>query len=110
AAYTLAIDSADSAAVVRSDFAITVSSALIENGRYCIAGQLQNPGSALKDKLVIVAVLYSEAATVVNFRDTVVMQPDQLQRLIGNQSLNFRICVPPPIESVFRYDVRALGQ
>jgi hypothetical protein len=109
ATYTLSIDSVESASVVRSDFTITVSSALIENGRYCVAGQLQNPGSALKDKLVLVAVLYSDAA-VVNFRDMTVTQPDQLQRLVGNQSLTFRICVPPPIDSVVRYDVRALGQ
>jgi hypothetical protein len=107
--FTLAVEAAPSAATLRTDFVTTVTEASLENNRYCLAGQTQNPGSRLSERLTIIAVVYDPADLVIDYRDTVLATAEQLERFVGGQTLRFRICVPVTTHTIERYDILTFG-
>jgi hypothetical protein len=107
ARYELMIDYVVSLLPVRQDLTITNLSQSTVGDRYCLTGTLRNPGAQLTESLVIVAVLYDSAGTVLNFSDYPLDPPINV---FGSQSLNFEVCVPPPNAGTAQAQVRAWGR
>lgn len=110
AAFTLSVESAETSLVTRSGFSLSGLASGREGERYCVSGELRNSGERLQESLVVVAILYTQRAEVVNFREYTLNQPYQVYNLFGEQALRFRICVPPPNTDADRYEVRAWGR
>lgn len=105
--FDLSVASQPSSATPRQDFELSNLEPSGEAGDYCVAGRLQNPGSQLLDNLVVVAVLYDAEDNVINFDRYEAPSP---QDVVGDQTLDFEICVDTLDQGVARYEVQAFGQ
>lgn len=75
---------------------------------YCVGGTAQNPsGNLLQNYLLIMAILYDAQGHVVGFGDYYESTPDFL---IGDQTLDFEICVGQPNQEVASFELQAWGQ
>jgi hypothetical protein len=91
----------------RQDFEFQELDASNDGSDYCVAGKLRNPGDKLGDYLVIAAVLYDDQDDVINFDSGTWRHP---QQIVGDQLLDFEVCVDPLGQDVARYEMRAWGQ
>ncbi len=90
----------------RQDFEFLDVNQRDEDGAYCLEGKLRNPGDELQDYLVIVAVLYDNQDTMINFSDYTEFGPTEVR---GDQTLDFEICADTLNQPVARYELRAWG-
>ena len=88
------------------DFEFSDVNQTSEDGENCVSGKVRNPGEELRFYLSIVAILYDGQDKVINFRDHYHHSPENL---IGDQTLDFKICIDPLGQEVARFDVRAWG-
>ncbi len=91
----------------RQDFEFLEVNQSDDAGVYCLNGLVRNPGGELDDYLVVVAVLYDGEGHVVNFGDDYYTD---LEGVVGNETIEFEICVAPPNRNVARHELRAWGQ
>jgi hypothetical protein len=91
----------------RQDFEFSDLDAANWAGSYCVSGELRNPGGQLESYLTIVAVLYDAQGNVVGFDSYEEYAPEDV---VGNETLDFEICVDPLGQQVDGYEVRAWGQ
>jgi hypothetical protein len=91
---------------VRQDFEFLELESSNDGSDDCVMGKLRNPGSRLESYLVIAAVLYDDQDDVINF-DSGTWYP---QEVVGDETLDFEVCVDPLGQDVARYEVRAWGQ
>ena len=73
---------------------------------YCISGKVQNLGGQLAYYLSIVVVLYDSEDKVISFSDHYNHSPEDL---VGDQMMDFEICVDPLGQVVAHHEVRAWG-
>jgi hypothetical protein len=105
--FDLGIKAEPSDETLRQDFEFSGLDQSNEGGGYCVTGRLRNPGDPLEQNLTIVAVLYDDQDTVVNFGDYFERQP---QRVIDDETLPFQVCADDLNQSIARYDLQAWGQ
>ena|GEM_PF-1199781 len=91
---------------VRQDFEFLELEPFDDGSDFCVAGNLKNPGASLGVYLVIAVVLYDSQDDVINF-DSGTWYP---QEVVGDQTLDFEVCVDPLGQGVADYDMRAWGQ
>jgi hypothetical protein len=91
---------------VRQDFEFLELETSSDGSDYCVVGKLRNPGGRLEGYLVIAAVLYDDQDDVINF-DSGTWYP---QQVVGDETLDFEVCVDWLGQQVTRYEVRAWGQ
>lgn len=90
----------------REEFEFLDVNQLTEDGNYCVAGRLRNPGDSLQWYLVIVAVLSDSQDNVLDFGKYFEYYPTDL---VGDQVRDFKVCVSPPDQEVADYELRAWG-
>ena len=61
----------------------------------------------MEEYILILAILYDSQDRMVRFGDYYESKPDYL---VGDQTLDFEICVEPPDHEVSRYELQAWGQ
>jgi hypothetical protein len=91
----------------RQDFTVAELNQRQEDGVFCLAGKLHNPGGQLADYLIIAAVLYGAQDHVINFGD---YQEFGHSKIAGDTASSFDICVDPPAQEVTRYEIVAWGR
>jgi hypothetical protein len=91
---------------MRQDFEFLDLDSSSDGSDYCVVGKLRNLGGRLESYMVIAAVLYDAQDDVINF-DTDTLYPHQV---VGDEPLDFEVCVDPLGQDVARYEVRAWGQ
>jgi hypothetical protein len=91
---------------VRQDFEFLELEPFNDGSDYCVAGMLRNPGASLGGYLVIAVVLHDGQDDVINF-DSGTWYP---QEVVGDQTLDFEVCVDSLGQQVADYEVRAWGQ
>jgi len=101
--YMLNVEAEPSSESPRQNFEFSELSQWVEEDDYCVGGVIQGAGDSVQYYLVIVAVLYDEQSSVVNFGDY--YEP----YLESDEALNFEICVGQPNQGVARYELRAWG-
>lgn len=106
AEFDLNVISESSSESPRLDFQFSDLTSAREGGEYCLSGRLRNPGSQLTDYLVVAAVLYNGRNKIVNFGSYEAPSP---QEVLGDNALDFDICVDPLEQAVVRHEVRAWG-
>jgi hypothetical protein len=74
---------------------------------YCVAGTLRNPGGQLQNSLTVVAILYNAQGQVIGFDSYDEFFPEDV---VGDDTLDFEVCVDSPDQEVARYEVRAWGR
>jgi uncharacterized protein YgiM (DUF1202 family) len=102
----LRVESQPSDETSRQDFEFSDVTTSSEAGDYCLSGTLRNSGGELEEYLVIVAVLYNHQDQVINFGGY-----DELnfEEIVGDQTLDFEVCVDPLGQEVGRYELQAWG-
>jgi hypothetical protein len=91
----------------RQGFQFSDLNASSQASGYCVEGTLRNPGGPLQNNLTIVAILYTAQANVISFESYEEYFPEDI---VGDQTLDFEVCVDPLNQEVARYEVRAWGQ
>lgn len=104
--FELGVDAAPSAESPRQDFELSDLDQRIGDGDYCVNGKLRNPGSELRFYVTVVAVLYDAQDKVIGFSDHYDYSPE---RVVGDQTMDFDLCVDPLGQAVARHDLRAWG-
>lgn len=92
--------------IPREDFEFLDVNPSAEVGDYCVSGKLRNPGSALQFYLATAVVLYDNQDKVINFSDDYQDSPTDM---VGDQAIDFNICVDSLGQEVARYELRAWG-
>jgi hypothetical protein len=72
---------------------------------YCMRGQVENQGPALQEYLIVLAIVYDDQGSVVNFGE---YYPD-IPPGGGAQSSTFEMCLGPFDRQISRYELRAFG-
>lgn len=106
ASYKLRVDSNVSPDLPGQNFEFSAVTQTTESGNYCVGGKVRNPGEALKSYLIIVVTLYDSQNRVINFGSD---EKVGVTTLVGDTTLNFRICITPPNQDTVRYDLQAFG-
>lgn len=88
------------------DFEFSEVNTSNQTDTYCLAGKLKNLGGGVSSYLVILAILYDNSNSVINFNHFYQTQPN----MAGGQITDFKVCVDPLNQNVSRYDLRAWGQ
>lgn len=104
--FDLKVKAAPSDEVVRRGFKFVDFKPSVSSGNYCFSSRLQNGGAPLQTQLTVVAILYDKQGNVINFSEDTKSSP---QDLVGDQTLNFEICVDSLKQGVARFDLRAWG-
>jgi hypothetical protein len=106
ASYKLSVESSLSPELPRQNFEFSAVTQTNESGNYCVGGKVRNPGEALKSTLIIVVTLYDGQNKVINFGSD---EKVGVTTLVGDKTVNFRICITPPNQDTVRYDLQAFG-
>ncbi len=106
ASYKLSVESGLSPDLPRQNFEFSAVAQTNESGNYCVGGKARNPGEALKSYLIIVVTLYDGQNKVINFGSD---EKVGVTTLVGDKTVNFRICIVPPNQDTTRYDLQAFG-
>lgn len=106
ASYKLSVESSLSPDLPRQNFEFSAVTQTTESGNYCVGGKVRNPGEALKSTLIIVVTLYDGQDKVINFGSD---EKVGVTTLVGDKTVNFRICIVPPNQDTVRYDLQAFG-
>lgn len=96
----------DEADIPTGDFEFLEVNASADSGDYCVSGKLRNLSGELRFYLSTVLILYDEADNLINFGDDYMTSPPNL---VGDQTLDFNVCIDPLGQNVARYDIRAWG-
>ncbi len=105
--FDLKVISEPSSDTPRKDFQFSDINAEGDERDYCVVGVLRNSGGQLGDYLVVVAVLYDDQDKVINFDSSHDYAPEDV---VGDQTLDFEVCVDPLGQEVDYYELRAWGQ
>lgn len=73
---------------------------------YCVSGKLRNPGGELQAYLVTGLILFDSQDNVVNFTDD---YKDPPPNIVGDQTMEFNLCVDSLGQEISRYELRAWG-
>jgi hypothetical protein len=92
--------------VPHNDFEFLGVSQTQESQITCVSGAVRNRGRALQNHLSVVAVLLDAEGRVVNFDATLFAD---VTDLVGDQTLDFDICIWPPNEGTTHYELQAWG-
>lgn len=76
-------------------------------GLYCVAGQVHNPGAALDEYLIVLAIFYDDQNAVTNFGKYAVPDPEHTG---GDTAAPFELCLDPDGREIARYELRAFGR
>jgi hypothetical protein len=93
--------------ILRQDFELLDLNPWQESGEYCVTGRLRNPSDALRYNLTLALVLYGTQDQVLNFGDYFEPNPEYI---LGDETLDFEICVDDLHQNVARYELRAWGE
>jgi hypothetical protein len=107
ATFDLTVEAEPSGGPVQDDFEFLALNQRQEDDAYCVTGKLRNPGPKLKSYLLIALVLYDTQEIVINYAD---YEEFGYDRLSGDETALFDICVYPPNQEVARYELLAWGQ
>lgn len=102
----LRVQSEPSNATPRQDFDFLDVTASNEAGDYCLSGRLRNSADELEEYLIFVAVLYDGQNQVINFGE---YDEPNFEEIIGEQTLDFEICIDPMGQGVKHYELQAWG-
>jgi hypothetical protein len=105
--FDLTVISEASGDTPRQDFEFLNLDASGDARDYCVVGRLRNSGGQLGDYLTVVAVLYDEGDKVINFDSSYSYSPEDV---VGDQTLDFEVCVDPLGQDVDYYELRAWGE
>lgn len=105
--YELWVSSEVSSQTPRQDLVVSDVEQLEDEGDYCVAGVVRNQGGQLGDYLVVVATLYDAQDNVINFGDDYY---SDVEEIVGDDALDFEICIESLEQNVARYEVLAWGQ
>jgi hypothetical protein len=92
--------------IPRSNFEFVGVSQTLESQIYCVDGAVRNPAGALQSYLSVVVTLLDADGRVVNFDAALFAD---VAGLVGDQTLDFDICIWPPNEGTTRYELQAWG-
>ena len=102
--FDLQVQADSSSETLRHDLQfLDLSQWVNEIGEYCVAGELRNPGGELQEYVVMMAILYDSQEKVVNFGDEL----EPFPRILGDDTLEFEICVQTLGQTVARHELRA---
>ncbi len=104
--FDLRVEAESSDDIPSQDFEFSDLSQVNEDDETCVSGKVRNLGEELQFYLSVVVVLYDGQDKVINFSDHYNHTP---QNLVGDQTMDFKVCVDPLSQDVARYDVRAWG-
>ena len=104
--FDLTVEAAPSEDTPSQDFEFLAVNQTNEANNYCLSGQVRNLAGELDFYLTVVAVLYDVQDKVINFSDHYDYSPEQV---IGDQTMDFALCVDPLGQDVARYELRAWG-
>lgn len=104
--YNLAVVSQPSPETPRQDFEFLDLNSSTEAGNYCVTGKLRNPGGQLSDYLLVMAVIYDNQDTIINFD---IYEENSPGDIVGEATLDFEICIDSFNQQVARHELRALG-
>lgn len=104
--FDLRVEAESSSKIPHQDFEFVDLSESSGEDRYCVAGKMRNLGPELQSYIAIVVVLYDDQDNVVNFSDYYHHSP---QGVVGDQLLNFEVCLDPLNQAVARHELRPLG-
>jgi len=107
AAFDLMVKAKPGAEAVRDDFEFLDLNQWLEDDGYCVTGKVRNPGDNLEEYLLFALVLYDAQGNVVNYAD---YEEFGYDRLSGDKTAVFDICVYPPNQAVVRYELLAWGR
>lgn len=105
--FNLSIEAKPSNESPREDFEFSDVNQWNDGEAYCLGGTLRNLGGALQDYLVVTAILYNQQDNMINFNYE---YQDNFNQIMGDQFLEFEICVDPPNQDPARYELRAWGR
>lgn len=105
--FTLRVFSQPSSQRPRTGFEFSNLNPAVEDGDYCVAGSLRNPGDPLQDYLLLAVVLYNNEDQVINFGDYEVRASADL---VGEALLDFEICADFYGQNVASYKLQAWGE
>jgi hypothetical protein len=104
--FELKVEAEPGAEMLRQDFEFLEVHPSNGAGDYCLTGKLHHPGGELDSYLIVLAVLYDGQDQVINYSDDYKPFP---AGLVGDQTIDFEVCVDPLNQEVARYDLRAWG-
>ncbi len=104
--YELGVDAAPSEDFPGQDFEFLEVNQLNKEGDYCLTGKLRNLGGERSIYLVVVAILFDHQDNVINFSDHYNYSPETV---VGDQTMDFEVCVDPQDQNVARHELRAWG-
>lgn len=107
ARYELSVEAEPVDRTPRQDFGFSELSESDDGGEYCVAGRLNNPGSAVQDYLAVVLILFDGQDRVVNFGEEYDPLPESV---VGNETWEFVVCTETFDQQVARYELRAWGR
>lgn len=105
--FELQVSSQPVGVAVRQGFEVSDLDATSRGTYYCVQGRLRNPGGPLQSNLTIVAILYNVQGSVISFDSYEEYFPEDI---VGDETLDFEVCVDPLGQAVARHEMRAWGQ
>lgn len=90
----------------RQDFEFVGVNEQMKGNNYCLTGALKNPGGTLEKQLVIAAILYDDQGNVLRFVEN---NETAIQKVVGDQALEFEVCLKSPPDNMARHELRAWG-
>lgn len=105
--FDLSVEAEARSETPRQDFEFTDVSQWSDAGAYCVGGKLQNRGDALRDYLLISAILYDAQGNMAAFGDYEEFGPE---KVAGDNPSSFEICIYTALQGVVRHEVQAWGQ
>jgi hypothetical protein len=107
ASFTLEIGAEPIGDPPRQDFEFIGINQRSEADRYCLAGQLRNPGEALQEYLTIVTILYNPEGGILNFSH---YSEAGFGEIAGDHTLDFDICIGSTHREIAGHELRAWGR
>jgi uncharacterized protein YraI len=77
-----------------------------EAGDYCLSGVVRNLGEELSHYLIIMATLYDRQNRVINFSN---YDEPNFEEVVGDDTLDFEICIDSFDQEVTRYELQGWG-
>ena len=105
--YSLTVESEAAPTSPRQTFEFHEVQGSKDQEAYCLDGWLQNSGPPMVDYLIIVATVYDGQGNVIGFGDYFETQPEEI---VGDERLEFAICLDIADPNVGRYDLQAWGE
>jgi|GEM_PF-1905264 len=104
--YTLSVEAEPNGDVPRENFEFSDLKPDQDGDDYCVEGEFKNPGSGLRDYLVLTAVLFNGQDNVVNFGHYSVYYPEGVE---ADPDFEFDLCADSFDQEVTRFELQAWG-